>query len=167
MARIRPAIEEDSEAIAEIYNQGIEDRIATFETEERTADERRRWLSQHDGRHPVLVAEEGGEVAAWVSLSAYSQRPCYGGVGEFSIYVRRDLRGKGLGTKLIKSMIEEADSLGYWKITSRIFTFNEASRRLCSKMGFREVGILEKHGKLDGEWIDVVEVERLITRNLR
>ena len=167
MARIRPAVEGDSEAIAEIYNQGIEDRIATFETEERTADERRHWLSQHDGRHPVLVAEESGEVAAWTSLSAYSQRPCYSGVGEFSIYVRRDLRGKGLGTKLIESMIEEADILGYWKIISRIFTFNEASRRLCSKMGFREVGVLQKHGKLDGEWIDVVEVERLIPRNLR
>ena len=167
MARIRPAIESDSEALAEIYNQGIEDRIATFEADQKTADERRHWLSQHDRRHPVLVAEEGGEVVAWASLSAYSQRPCYSGVGDFSIYVRRDLRGKGLGTKLIRSIIEEADSLGYWKIISRIFTFNEASRRLCSKMGFREVGILEKHGKLDGEWIDVVEVERLIPGNLR
>jgi len=166
MTRIRPAIEADSEALAEIYNQGIEDRIATFEADRRTVDERRHWLAQHDRRHPVLVAEEAGEVVGWASLSSYSQRQCYSGVGEFSVYVRRDLRAKGLGTKLVRSIIEEADGLGYWKIMSRIFTFNEASRRLCSKMGFREVGILEKHGKLDGEWIDVVEVERLIPRNL-
>jgi L-amino acid N-acyltransferase YncA len=167
MALIRSATEADSQALAEIYNQGIEDRIATFEAEPRTADERRHWLSQHDRRHPVLIAEEGGEVAAWASLSAYSQRSCYSGVGELSIYVRRDFRGRGLGTELLRSIIGEAGGLGYWKLISRIFTFNEASRRLCSRMGFREVGILEKHGKLDGRWIDVVEVERLIPGNLR
>jgi len=166
MVLIRSAAETDTQALAEIYNQAIEERIATFEAEPRTADERRHWLSQHDRRHPVLVAEEGGEVAAWASLSAYSQRSCYSGVGEFSVYVRRDLRGRGLGTELLKSIIEEADRLGYWKLVSRIFTSNEASRMLCSRMGFREVGILEKHGKLDGRWIDVVEVERLIPGNL-
>jgi phosphinothricin acetyltransferase len=102
----------------------------------------------------------------WASISIYNIRPCYSGVGEFSVYVKEGYRGRGVGKKLMTALIEEAKRLGYWKILSRIFTFNVASRNLCRSCGFREVGIYEKHGKLNGRWLDTVIVERLIHENL-
>jgi L-amino acid N-acyltransferase YncA len=164
---IRAAQAKDAKDIALVYNHGIQDRIATFETEERDEDDRRRWLGAHDQRHPVLVAEdETAEVVGWASVSAYSQRACYSGVGEYSVYVRRDRRGAGIGSKLLEALIAEASRVGYWKLISRIFVFNESSIRLARRYGFREVGVLQKHGRLDGRWVDVVEVERLFPENI-
>ena len=157
----------DAGAIATIYNQGIGERVATFETRERDAEERRAWLREHDERHPVIVAEaEDGEVVGWASISAYSQRECYSGVGEATVYVRRDRRGEGVGRALMASLVQRARSAMYWKLIARIFVANVASRGFFEQFGFREVGVLEKHGKLDGRWIDVVEVERLISENI-
>jgi L-amino acid N-acyltransferase YncA len=165
--KVRPAVPTDAAAIALIYNQGIEDRIATFETELRDADERRRWLEEHDEMHPVIVAESPeGQVVGWGSISAISPRRCYSGVGEYSVYVRRDVRGRGLGSGLLESLIGRAAAQGYWKLIGRMFSFNEGSRHLSRQLGFREVGVLEKHGKLDRRWVDVVEVERLIPENI-
>lgn len=164
---VRAALPADADAIAVIYNQGIEDRVATFETEKHDGEERRRWLREHDQRHPVIVAESAtGKVVGWASISPLSPRSCYSGVGEFSVYVRRDSRGAGVGVKLLESLIERATALGYWKLIGRIFSFNEASRHLSKRHGFREVGVLEKHSKLEGRWVDVVEVERLIPENI-
>jgi L-amino acid N-acyltransferase YncA len=165
--KVRSAVSTDAAAIASIYNQGIEDRIATFEMEKRDAGERRRWLEEHDEKHPVIVAEASdGQVVGWGSISPISPRRCYSGVGEYSVYVRRDMRGRGLGSGLLESLIERAEGEGYWKLIGRMFSFNEGSRRLSRRHGFREVGVLEKHGKLDGRWVDVVEVERLIPKNI-
>lgn len=161
--RARPA---DAAAIAEIYTQGILERIATFESEPRTPEMMLAWLAEHDERHPVLVAEQAGRVLGWASISSYRPRACYAGVGEFSIYLHRDARGQGIGKVLLGALIDEARRLGYWKLLSRVFPFNTASRRLCAALGFREVGIYEKHAKLDGRWLDVVIVERLIPENL-
>ncbi|HYC11993.1 MAG TPA: arsinothricin resistance N-acetyltransferase ArsN1 family A [Nitrososphaerales archaeon] len=166
---VRRAVTLDAPQIAEIYNQGIEEREATFETETRTGAEMRRWLLDHDWRHPVLVASVKGKpkrIVGWASVSAYRARKCYSGVGEFSVYVRRGYRGKGIGKGLVSALIGESARVGYWKLLSRVFEFNKASRRLCKGCGFREVGVYEKHGKLDGKWIDVVIVERLIPKNL-
>lgn len=164
--RIRPATLEDTEAIAEIYNQGIADRIATFETEPRSAEERRAWLRSLTGRFPVLVAETDGLVVGWAAIGPYSSRDCYRGVGEGSLYVRREWRGRGVGNRLMAELIARAEELGFWKVIGRIFPFNVGSRALCRKHGFREVGIHEKHAKLDGRWLDVVLVERLISANV-
>ena len=82
------------------------------------------------------------------------------------MYVDRDWRGRGVGDLLLAGLISEAELLGLWKLLSRIFLFNETSRALCRKHGFREVGVYEKHARLDGQWLDVVIVERLITANL-
>jgi len=165
--RLRPAVPAEAEAIALIYNEGIEDRIATFESQERDGEERRRWLKEHDDKHPVLVAEtKAGKVVGWGSISATSPRKCYIGLGEYSVYIRRDCRGRGVGARLLASLIERATAEGYWKLIGRMFSFNEGSRRLSRQYGFREVGVLEKHGKLDGRWVDVVEVERLIRENI-
>ena len=164
--QLRPAEERDCAAIAEIYNQGIRARIATFETQERTADDRRAWLAAHGPNHPVLVAERDGKVVGWASTEAYRPRACYAGIAEFSIYIDESARGQGVGLVLLNGLIEAAAEAGLWKILSRIFVENAASRALCAKAGFREVGIYEKHGQLDGAWRDVVIVERLIPANL-
>jgi L-amino acid N-acyltransferase YncA len=160
---VRPARLEDAEAIARIYNEGIADRVATFETRPRAGDEVRRWL---DGRHPVVVVELEREVIAFAATSAYRLRECYAGIAEASLYVARSARGHGAGRKALTALIEAAAQAGYWKLVSRVFVENDASRTLCRKLGFREVGIYEKHAKLDGEWRDVVIVERLISGNL-
>jgi L-amino acid N-acyltransferase YncA len=164
--RIRPAIDTDVAAIAEIYNQGIADRGATFETEPRTAaDIRARLADSH--QFPTLVAESStGVVVGWARVSSYRPRACYAGIGEFSIYVARAARGQGVGRPLLTALVAAARERGYWKLVSRVFPFNTASRSLCRACGFREVGIYEKHGCLDGEWVDVVIVERVIPENL-
>ena len=164
--RVRVATADDAAAIAEIYNQGIEDRVATYETELRSAEDRRAWLRSIAGRYPAVVAESEGQVVGWAAAGPYRTRACYRGIGEFSVYVRRDWRGLKGGDLLLPALIAEAERLGLWKLLSRIFLFNEASRALCRKHGFREVGIYEKHAKLDGRWLDVVIVERLIPNNL-
>jgi L-amino acid N-acyltransferase YncA len=162
---IRTARLDDAHAIALIYNQGIEDRNATFETEPRTADEIAGRLAE--GRHfPILVAERGGEVVGWAGLSSYRARACYAGIAEFSIYLDRTTRGRGLGRHLLAALIDSARAHGYWKLVSRVFPANAASRAVCKACGFREVGVYEKHARLDGEWMDVVIVERLIPENM-
>jgi phosphinothricin acetyltransferase len=163
---VRNATLDDSAAIAEIYNQGIEDRVATFETARRSADDQRAWLRSIAGRYPAVVAQIDGEIIGWAGAGPYRTRECYRGIGEFLMYVHRDWRGRGVGDLLVAALINEAERLGLWKLVSRIFPFNEASRALCRKHGFREVGVYEKHARLDGRWLDVVIVERLISANL-
>jgi len=161
---IRLARASDAAAVATIYNQGIEDRAATFETEPRTAGEMAGRIAEDD-RYPVLVAESEGRVLGWASIGTYRPRACYAGVGEFSVYVDRAVRGRGVGRALVAELISQAESRGYWKLVSRIFPSNAGSRSLCRALGFREVGVYEKHGRLDGRWHDVVIVERLIPGN--
>jgi phosphinothricin acetyltransferase len=155
----RAASPPDAEAIARIYNEGIADRVGTFETEPRSARQIEAWF---DGRHPIVVVEEGGEVVAFASTSAYRSRPCYAGIAEFSVYVARHCRGAGAGRVAMAALLQAAEAAGYWKLLSRIFPENTASRALMAKLGFREVGIYRRHGKLDGVWRDCVIVERLL-----
>ena len=162
---IRTPSVDDSAAIAEISNQGIEDRVATFETELRSAGDQLAWLRSIAGRYPAVVAEIDGQIIGWAGAGPYRERECYRGIGEFSMYVRRNWRGRGVGDLLVSALIREAEQLRLWKLVSRIFPFNEASRALCRKHGFREVGVYEKHARLDGRWLDVVIVERLISSN--
>ena len=157
--RTREVMFADAEAIAIIYNQGIADRIGTFETEPRTKEHIVSWF---DGRHPIVVVEDGGEVVAFASTSSYRNRPCYVGVAEFSVYVARNRRGTGAGCLAMTALLDAAEVAGYWKLISRIFPENTASRALMAKVGFREVGIYRRHGKLDGAWRDCVIVERLL-----
>jgi L-amino acid N-acyltransferase YncA len=157
--RTRAAAAGDAAAIARIYNEGIEDRLGTFETEPRTALDILGWL---DARYPLVIADEDGEVVAWAAAHPYRPRSAYSGIGEFSIYVARDHRGRGLGRTTLAALIDACESRGYWKLVSRIFPENEASLALCRTLGFREVGVYRRHGKLDGEWRDCVVVERLL-----
>ena len=155
----RSATKADAAAIALIYNQGIEDRIATFETRPRTAGEIERWF---DGVHPIVVVEDGGEIVGFASTSSYRPRDCYAKIAEFSVYVARDHRGRGVGRLGLKALIDEAGKTGLHKLVSRIFPENVASRAACRAAGFREVGIYEEHGQLEGVWKDCVIVERIV-----
>ena len=155
----REASLEDAAAMAAVYNQGIEDRVGTFETRPRTPAEVAGWL---DGFHPAVVVEDGGEVIAFAATSAYRARECYQGVAEFSVYVARERRGRGAGRVALDALVQAAEEAGLWKLVSRIFVENTASRRLCQAAGFREVGVYERHGMLEGVWKDCVIVERLL-----
>jgi L-amino acid N-acyltransferase YncA len=158
--RARVAQVSDAPAIAAIYNQGIEDRVATFETEPRSPQQVVRWF---DGFRPIVVVEDADRtVVAFASSSAYCDRPCYAGIAEFSVYVRRDWRGRGAGHVALAALIEAAAAAGLWKLMSRVFPENTASRALLRRMGFREVGVYQRHGQLDGVWRDCVIVERLL-----
>jgi phosphinothricin acetyltransferase len=159
---IRPATAADAPAIAAIYNQGIRDRVATLETEERTPEERAAWLAARDEHHPVFVAELDGAIVAWGSLNAFNPRPAYRWVADFSVYVDRDRRGHGLGGRMLDHLIAEAQRLGYHKLVLAAFPFNDAGMRLYRSRGFREVGIYREQGQLDGRWVDTIVMERLL-----
>ena len=159
--KARDAAVADARAIARIYNEGIDDRVATFETRHRTADDVVQWL---DGRHPVVVVEDddAGDVIAFAATSTYRPRDCYAGIAEFSVYASRAARGRGAGRMAMEALFAAAREAGYWKLVSRVFVENTASRALLRAAGFREVGVYERHGQLDGAWRDVVIVERLL-----
>jgi phosphinothricin acetyltransferase len=156
----RPAEPADAVAIAQIYNQGIEDRTATFETRLRTAGDIESWF---DGRHPIVVVESGPSIVAFAATSTYRPRDCYDGIAEFSVYVDRRHRGRSAGRTAMNALMESALAAGFWKLVSRVFPENEPSLRLLKSLGFREVGTYHRHGQLDGQWRDVVVVERLLS----
>ncbi|MFT3989411.1 arsinothricin resistance N-acetyltransferase ArsN1 family A [Aestuariivirga sp.] len=155
----RLGVAADVARIAEIYNQGMADRTATFETETRSAADIRRWF---DVGYPVFVAGKDETVMAYAVAFPYRARACYEGVREFSVYAAREGRGQGFGRSAMQALIADGQARGWWKLLSRVFPENTASRKLLSSLGFREVGIYEKHGRLDGQWRDVVIVEKLL-----
>ena len=154
---IRPAEREDAAAIAAIHNQGIEERQATFETRPRTAADVEPAIA---GELPFLVAVDGDRVVAWAKLSEYSDRCCYDGVAEISVYVGRDARGRGAGRALVDAIGELAAERGLWKVIGLLFPENAGSVALFAAAGYREAGLFRRHGRLDGEWRDVSIVER-------
>jgi phosphinothricin acetyltransferase len=159
----RPARPDDATAIAAIYNEGIADRVATFETEPRTAEQIAEWF--RPGVLVVVAEMDGAGVIAFAASFPYSARPCYAGIGEYSVYAARAWRGHGAGQAVLAALIEAARSAGLHKLTSRIFPENTASRALMKRLGFAEIGVHKRHGKLDGEWRDCVVVELLIEEN--
>lgn len=160
MARLaRP---EDATSIARIYNQGILEGIATFETEQRTSEQIASLLQARGEAHPTVVVERGGDVIAWAGVSSYRSRQCYRGVAEFSVYTDGAARRCGAGRAAVAELIHVCVKRGFWKFVSRIFPENAASRGLCRSLGFREVGVYRRHGRLAGQWRDVIIVERLI-----
>lgn len=163
---LRPATPADATAICLVYNQGIEDRIATLETERRTPEERRQWLAARSPRHPVFVAiaedGPGDTIVGWGSLNVYNARPAYQHVADFSIYIERGWRGKGVGRRLLEHLIEQARDLGYHKMMLSTFPFNATGVALYERLGFTRVGILHEMGQLDGRWVDTLIMEKLL-----
>ncbi len=163
---IRDATAADAAEICRIYNQGIQDRVATLETEERTPAERRAWLEARGPRHPVLVVEApapgASEVVGWGSLNVFNPRRAYDHVADFSLYVDRGWRGRGVGRRLLESLIARARVLGYHKLVLSAFTFNEAGMQVYRRAGFREVGVYREQGRLDGRWVDTIVMEKIL-----
>ena len=155
----RTATLADAPAIASIYNQGIADRVATFETDPRTPTQIAEWLSPGS---LVVVTEIRNDVVAFAASFPYSTRPCYAGIGEFSVYTERDHHGRGAGSAVRAALIQAARTANLYKLTSRVFPENAASRALLKRFGFAEIGIHRRHGRLDGVWRDCVIVELLI-----
>ena len=155
----RSARGEDAPAIAAIYNAGIAERAATFDTEPVTDADVLAWTE--DGQ-PLLVAEREGRVIGWARVIRSAERCALRGVGEYTIYLDGRERGHGIGRALLAALVAAAESAGYWKLQGRLFTGNAASAALARACGFREVGVYERHGRLDGEWKDLLIVERLL-----
>lgn len=153
----------DVQRITGIYNQGIEDRVATFETRLRDETEMETWLKERESRYKVVVIQdENGIVQGWASINVFHSRCCYDGIGDLSLYIERNLRGKGLGRRLLAYLIETAEEEGFHKLVLSAFDFNEAAKNLYLSVGFRIVGTYEKQGLLDGKYVDVIIMEKLL-----
>lgn len=159
----RAAKNSDLQSILTIYNEGIEDRIATLETEPKDLPYITEWFDQHQDRYPIMVAERAGEVVGWVALNPYNGRCAYAGVAELSIYVSRENRGKGIGSLLLSAIEGKATEKHFHKIVLLTFSINELGQRLYRKYGYREVGVFMNQGLMDGKLIDVMAMEKLLT----
>jgi len=160
---VRIAQPNDIPFITKIYNEGIGDRIATLETRLRTEEEMLEWLNDRSDKHKVLVIEdESNIVHGWASLNVFNSKCCYSGVVDISIYISRQMRGKGLGKLLLRSLIQTAKDEGFHKLVLSTFNTNEAGKKLYKSLGFREVGTYEKHGVLDGKWVDITIMELIL-----
>jgi len=163
---IRPAAAAtpaDIEAICAIHNQGIIDRIATLDTHLRAPDDTRAWLAERGPRHPVIVADVDGTVVGWASLNRFNTRPAYDNVADFSVYIERSWRGKGIGRQLLDQLIELARGIGFHKMVLAAMAYNSAGLALYTRAGFTHVGVYREQGQLDGMWVDVVIMEKLLS----
>ncbi|MBA2298699.1 MAG: N-acetyltransferase [Actinobacteria bacterium] len=155
--RIERLREADWAAVAAILAEGIATRNATFEVVTPTWEE---WDHAHLDAHRLVALEPGGDIVGWAALSPYSRRAAYAGVAEVSVYVADRARGRGVGRALLEALVESARGGGLWTLQAGIFPENEASVALHRSAGFREVGLRERIGRLDGTWRDVVLLER-------
>lgn len=152
---IRQAGPGDAAAIAAIYNEAIRTTTATFDTEEKSPEDRLRWLEDHDERHPVLIAERDGEACGFASLTKWSDRPAYHRTVESSFYVAERFRGQGVGRALKQKLVDEARRLGYHTLLARVAEGSEASMHLNKSFGFQYVGTMKEVGFKFGRWLDV------------
>jgi phosphinothricin acetyltransferase len=158
--RVRAAQPADLATVAAIYNEGIAERQATFETRPREAAELASWL---EGTLPFLVVADGSDhVVGFARVGPYSPREAYRGVGEHAVYVAAAARGQGLGRTLLEALAAASEEAGLYKLTSRVFVSNTASRAAHRAAGFEEIGVQRRHGRLDRSWRDCVLVERLL-----
>lgn len=159
-AYVRPAVAGDAAAIAAIHNEGIEDRVATFQT--RTQSEADA-LARLERSRAALAAERGDGIAGWATAGPYDDSaPYYRGVGEATVFVARRSRGEGIGRLLLERLCSKAAAAGLFKLTAKVFADNAASVGLFHSCGFTDVGVHRRHGTLDGEWKDVLVLERLL-----
>ncbi len=161
---VRRARVEDAAAIREIFNEGVQDGLATYETAPRSLDEQRRLLAEaaRDPKHAILVGEMGRWVLGWAALSPLDSRTALEGVGEVTVFVRRSFRKHGVGKQLMRAIQQGAQRLGYRKLVGSVLADNADSLRLCRATGFREAGRHEKHATIEGTQRNVVLVEYLI-----
>lgn len=160
--RLLPATEEHLKGITSIYNDAIENGIATFDTEQKSIDNRREWLQQHGPKYPVWVALAGTEVAGWASLSRWSDRCAYDNTAEISVYIHPEHQGKGLGKQLMKAVLEQGKQHGLHTVLSRITEGNDKSIYLHKELGFNLVGVLKEVGTKFGRTLDVTMMQKML-----
>lgn len=159
---LRTATPSDADAICTIHNQGIVDRIATLDTAIRTPEGVRTWLAERGPRRPVIVADAEGSVVGWGSLNQFNPREAYDFVADFSVYVERQRRGRGIGRQLLDRLVDLARAAGYHKMVLTALASNEAGVGLYASAGFARVGVYHEQGQLDGKWVDVVIMEKIL-----
>ena len=162
LIQVRGAVQEDLPRILAIYNREVLVSTATYDTVPRTPTEHRKWFSLHGPDYPVLVAEAGGIVEGWASLSPWSDRAAYARASEVSVYVAEEHRRKGVGRLLLGSLIEAGRTYGYRALLARISADNEASVHLHAELGFIVVGTLKEVGMKFGMTLDVCIMELLV-----
>ena len=155
MIEIRLATTEDIPFITDVYNDAIINTTATFDTEVKSIEDRMLWFKNHDGNHPIIVAENDGVLSGWASLTAWSDRCAYNGTAEVSVYVHKEHRGRGIGKALLEILILKGESKGLHYLLSRIASGNEASIHLHTIFGFRHIGIMKEVGFKFGNYVDV------------
>ena len=159
---IRLATSADLEAINAIYNHYVLHSTCTYQTEPATIEERRDWFAAHGSQYPVTVAERGGEVIAWASLSRFHARAAYRPTVENSVYVRHDLLGQGIGTQMLADLVARAKSLGYHSMLALISGDQTPSVKLHERAGFTKVAQLREVGCKFNRWLDVVYLQKML-----
>jgi phosphinothricin acetyltransferase len=162
LCSVRRASKEDLDEILRVYNEGIEDRVATLEANPKSRADLEDWWGQHDEPYSVLVAFDGDVAVGWASLNRFSHRCAHSTIADLSVYVARSHRGRGVGTMLLAKLADEAMGGGFHKVVLHALNENKHGKRLYQKSGFREVGVFKEHAKLDGRYVDVVAMERLL-----
>ena len=165
MLSIRPARPDDLGAITEIYNEAILTTDATFDTETKTEDEQRIWFANHNSKHPIIVAEEGGIIIGWASLSEWSNRCAYADTAENSVYVKKEFWGKGIGRSLLEQLLREGEEAGLHTVIARITAGNEVSIYLHESLGFEYIGVMKEVGKKSGRLLNVHLMQKIYPLN--
>jgi phosphinothricin acetyltransferase len=160
--QVRRATVGDAEAIRRIYNAEVLGSTATFDLVPRSVDDQRKWLAEHAGPYPAVVAECRGHLAGFGSLSPYRSRPAYATTVEDSVYVERDKRAQGVGKLLLEELVSVGAAHGFHAVIARIANGQEASIGLHLSCGFQQVGVEREVGRKFGQWLDVVLMERLL-----
>jgi L-amino acid N-acyltransferase YncA len=158
---LRPATEDDSNSMREVFAEGVQDRLIPFEDQPRTREEIKAQVAAalEDPKHPILVAELRGWVLGWAQLAQAETRAKLADIAEVFVYVRRSFRNYGVGQQLMRALQEEAKRIGYRKLLGYVLAENRDSARLCVSCGWREVGKLVGHDPSFGEKSDVVMME--------
>jgi L-amino acid N-acyltransferase len=159
---VRLATLDDAEAVRTIYNREVTGSTVTFDLVPRSLDDQRAWLAAHAGAHPAVVAVSGEAVIGFGSLSPYRDRPAYATTVEDSVYVDRDLRGRGVGRLLLAELVRLAGLHGFHSVMGRIVGGHDASIALHRSCGFELVGVERVVGRKFGRWLDVVVMQRLL-----
>lgn len=162
MSNIRSAQIKDLDAIRDIYNDAVLNTTTTFDTEPRTGEQQLEWFHEHSATYPVIVYEIESEITGWASLSKWSDRLAYAGTAEFSAYVKKEHRNKGIGRALLKHLIEKAVENKLHTIIARIAEGNETSIKMHKENGFEILGTMKEAGLKFGHYIDVTIMQKML-----
>ena len=160
--RIRRAVRADLPVITVIYNEAILTTTATFDIKPQTIRKRLAWFRAHGRRYPIIVAEMKGDVVGWASISPWSDRAAYDVTGETSFYVKSEFRGRGIGRKLKRAIVDEARRSGFHSLIARVADDSKVSLHLNGVAGFKHVGTLKEVGRKFGKLLDVHVLQKIL-----